>query len=124
MQSILFSDPEDKVKAAASNDPDYYIENFSSYGIDEEGKRYELEADRLVHYPAENKALLDRPHLTQILDEIGPTHIYADSGWLYADGSEILLTENVKVIRSQDGDGLGGGATAQRMRIRLKEKKP
>lgn len=120
MQFVLLEKPELK-DTTNNNDPDYYIENFTAFGIDESGKQYQLEADRLVHYPADNKALLDRPHLTQLLAEGGPTHIYADSGWLFSDGSEILLSKNVKVIRTQGGMP-GGGATTQRMRIKLKPK--
>jgi LPS export ABC transporter protein LptC len=123
MQFDLLEDPELGDASAAANDPDYYVEYFTSYGVDADGKQYQLEADRLVHYPLDNKALLDRPHLIQNLEEGGsPTHIYADSGWLFSNGDEILLTENVKVI-APPGQGLGGAATTDRMRIRLKLEK-
>ena len=118
MQFSLFEDRDTNEDAKPANDPDYYVEYFTSYGVDAEGRQYQLEADRLVHYPLDNKSLLDRPHLIQY-EEGGPTHIYADSGWLFANGDEILLTENVKVIRTQ-GSGLGGAATTQRMRVKLK----
>lgn len=120
MQFGLLEEPEFDDVEQVENDPDYYLEYFTSYGVDADGKQYQLEADRLVHYPLDNKALLDRPHLIQNLEEGGsPTHIYADSGWLFSNGDEILLTENVKVIRTQ-GQGLGGAATTDRMRIKLK----
>jgi len=123
MQFDLLEDPELEGATAAANDPDYYVEYFTSYGVDADGKQYQLEADRLVHYPLDNKALLDRPHLIQNLEEgASPTHIYADSGWLFSNGDELLLTENVKVIVTQ-GQGLGGAATTDRLRIRLKLKK-
>jgi LPS export ABC transporter protein LptC len=121
MQFDLLEEPElNSTAATAANDPDYYVEFFTSYGVDAKGKHYQLEADRMVHFPLDNKALLDRPHLIQNLEEGGnPTHIYADSGWLFSNGDEILLTENVKVI-STKSDGLGGAATTDRMRIKLK----
>lgn len=119
MQFSLLEDPEAEEEEVAVNDPDYYVEYFTSYGVDVSGKQYQLEADRLVHYPLDNKALLDRPHLVQTDPEGTPMHIYADSGWLFSDGDEILLTENVKVIRGK-GKGLGGAATTDRMRIKLK----
>jgi LPS export ABC transporter protein LptC len=121
MQFILFERISEDEKELASNDPDYYIEYFSSFGVDADGKQYELEADRMVHYPLDNKALLDRPHITQYDENSNPFHIYADSGWLFSDGTEILLTDNVKLIQSQ-GTGLGGASTAKRMRIKLKPK--
>ncbi len=119
MQFSLLEKPATDDVKVESNDPDYYVEYFTSFGVDHEGKQYQLEADRLVHYPLDNKALLDRPHLIQTSEDGNPTHIYADSGWLFADGEEILLTENVKVIRSK-GKALGGAATTNRMRIKLK----
>lgn len=119
MQFVLHEKPVSVEDEAESNEPDYYVEYFTAFGVDQEGKQYQLEADRLVHYPVDNKALLDRPHLIQTAEDGSPTHIYADSGWLFADGTEILLTENVKVIRSQ-GQALGGAATTNRMRIKLK----
>jgi LPS export ABC transporter protein LptC len=123
MQFDLLEDPDLDGATTAVNDPDYYVEYFTSYGVDADGKQYQLEADRLVHYPLDDKALLDRPHLIQNLEEGGsPTHIYADSGWLFSSGDEILLTGNVKVIVTQ-GQGLGGAATTDRLRIRLKLEK-
>ena len=124
MQFGLLEEPENAEVVAPANDPDYYVEYFTSYSVEADGMQYKLEADRLVHYPLDNKALLDRPHLIQNVDGKNSTHIYADSGWLFSDGDEILLTENVKVIRTQPGGmGLGGAATTDRMRIKLKPKK-
>jgi len=120
MQFSLLEEPAIEEAQAEANDPDYYVENFTSFGVDGEGKQYQLEADRLVHYPIDNKALLDRPHLIQTDPDGPPLHIYADSGWLFSNGNEILLTENVKVIRGQ-GSGIGGAATTNRMRIKLKQ---
>jgi lipopolysaccharide export system protein LptC len=122
MQFDLLEDPDESDVTQEVNDPDYYVEYLTSFGVDADGKQYQLEADRLVHFPQDNKSLLDRPHITQYVEGGGPTHIYADSGWLFADGDEILMTDNVKVIRSQ-GQGLGGAATTDRMRIKLKPKK-
>lgn len=119
MQFILLQKPDNKTDEMLSDDPDYYVENFTTTGLDNNGQQYLLEASRLVHYPKDNKALLDKPHLVQMQPDSNPTHIYADSGWLFANGSEILLTDNVKVIRSK-GQKLGGAATSRRMRIKLK----
>lgn len=134
MQFILFEQPSGGgAKEIANNDPDYYITHFTSFGVDAEGNQYQLAADRLVHYPLDNKALLDRPHITQYPEgdsgsPLSPVDIYADSGWLFSAGTEILLTGNVKVIQGQNtdadtGTGFGNVATTQRMRIKLKDKK-
>jgi lipopolysaccharide export system protein LptC len=48
------------------HDPDYYIENFTAVGMDEQGqRRYVLEAERMVHYPDDDTALLDNPHVVE-----------------------------------------------------------
>ena len=121
MQFVLLEKPDQEVTEAQTNDPDYYVEYFTSYGLDDQGQQYRLEADRLVHYPVDNKALLDNPHITKTDAAGNPTHIYADSGWLFSDGNELLLTDNVKVIRNA-GTDMGGAATTNRMRIKLKPK--
>ena len=101
-----------------SNDPDYYIENFTSTGRDRLGKKYQLSAERLVHYPRDGNALLVRPHIIQYRSEGAPRHIYADTGQLNA-ADEVLLSGNVRVIDDPSGAG-GTVATSQKMLIRLK----
>lgn len=105
---------------ASRNDPDYYIENFTAVGMDEEGKRrYVLEAERLVHYPDDNTSLLDYPHIIQYEPGQMPRHTYADSGWMSGDGNEVLLTGNVRVLQGGGEGGPGGVQTSDRMRILL-----
>ena len=56
------------------HDPDYYIENFTAVGMDEQGKRrYVLEAERMVHYPDDDTALLDNPHVIEYQPDGAPT---------------------------------------------------
>jgi lipopolysaccharide export system protein LptC len=104
------------------HDPDYYIENFTATGMDKLGqRRYVLEAERLVHYPDDDTALLDNPHIIQYEDGAPPRHTYSDSGWISSDGNEVLLTGNVRVLQNPGGEkGAGGGEiTTEKMRIYL-----
>ena len=102
--------------------PDYYIENFTATGMDENGNRsYILEAERMAHFPHDGTALLDQPHVIEYNPGLSPRHTYADSGWVSADGDEILLTGNVKIVQEADARGPGGTMQAQRMRILLDE---
>lgn len=123
LQYGLEEKPVPAVPAEQRHDPDYYIENFRTTGMDEHGRaRYTLEAERLVHYPDDNTALLDKPHLIQYQAGREPTHAYAESGWVSADGDEVLLTGNVRVIRGKGPGGRGAGVvTSNRMRIKLKK---
>jgi len=104
------------------HDPDYYIENFTATGMDENGqRRYVLEAERLVHFPDDDTALLDNPHVIQYEDGAPPRHTYSESGWISSDGNEVLLTGNVRVLQNPGGEnGVGGGEiTTDKMRIFL-----
>ncbi len=106
----------------APNDPDYYIENFVATGLDAQGRQYVLESLRLAHFPHDDTSLLDQPHVIQYSEEAGPRHVYAESGLLSADGTEILLRGNVKVIESRSDGKPGNVTTTDRMRIKLKKK--
>jgi len=107
------------------HDPDYYMENFTAIGMDKEGRRkYVVEAERMVHYPDDDTALLDNPHIIQYQPGRAPRHTYSESGWMGSDGNEVLLTGNVKVIQGksagQDGESDAGGViTTDKMRILL-----
>ena len=104
------------------HDPDYYIENFTAVGMDEKGiRRYVLEAERLVHYPDDDTALLDNPHIIQYEDGAPPRHTYSESGWISSDGNEVLLTGNVRVIQNVSGEEDSGQTvlTTEKMRIYL-----
>ena len=104
------------------HDPDYYIENFTAVGMDEKGeRRYVLEAERLVHYPDDDTALLDNPHIIQYEEGAPPRHTYSESGWISSDGNEVLLTGNVRVIQNAGGTEDSGRTvlTTEKMRIYL-----
>ena len=104
------------------NDPDYYAENFVTTGMDKAGKKYEIVADRMVHYPVGDRALLDNPHIIQYGLDGTPRHIYAESGWLYDEQSTVLMTGNVRVIQTQSGIA-GGAVGTEKMVIHLKDKR-
>ena len=121
LQFGLLSTPVSELSEEEKNAPDYYIENFVSTGMDASGKKYELKADRMVHYPYGDRALLDNPQIVQYdLDET-PRHIYADSGWLYNAASKVLLTGDVRVVQSQTEDA-GGVSMGEEMLIILNDR--
>ena len=109
--------------SATTNEPDYYIENFTSTGMARSGKKYRVIARRLVHYPGATEALLEQPHIIQYAagPDGAPRHIYADSGQLYDDRAEVLLSGNVKVVENHSGDLGGAVVTSKKMLIRLKD---
>ena len=116
---IIEQKPKEETKQLR-HDPDYYVENFTAVGMDKEGKRrYVLEAERMVHYPDDDTALLDNPHIVQYMPGKPPRHTYAESGWMSSDGNEVLLTGNVRVIQGRGSKDAGGIMTTEKMRILL-----
>lgn len=113
---------DDEAVERPENEPDYYIENFVSTGLDSEGRQYVLEAVRLAHFPVDDTSLVEQPHIIQYTDEAGPRHVYADTGLISADGTEILLRGTVKVIESRSDGRPGNVTTSERMRIQLRRK--
>lgn len=106
------------------HDPDYYIENFTATGLDKNGqRRFVIEAERMAHFPDDDTALLDQPHVVEYQVGFAPRHTYADSGWMSASGDEILLTGNVRIVVEADSRGPGGTMKAKRMRILLDKSK-
>lgn len=124
---IIEQQPVNKFDGKSRHDPDYYMENFTAIGMDDEGRRkYVVEAERMVHYPDDDTALLDNPHIIQYEPGIAPRHSYSESGWMSSDGNEVLLTGNVRVIQgapkqgNQDQSG-GGVLTTEKLRILLEQ---
>lgn len=102
------------------HDPDYYIENFTATGLDKDGKRrFVIEAERMAHFPDDDTALFDNPHVIEYEEGQAPRHTYSDSGWMNSTGDEILLTGNVRIVVEAGVDGAGGTIRAKRMRILL-----
>lgn len=126
LQFGFMEQPAKKVDASKRHDPDYYMTDFTAIGMDKDGKRkYVIEAERMVHYPDDDTALLDRPHIIEYKPGVAPKHVYAESGWMASNGNEILLTGNVRVIQGHAPKGSaaqnsgGGVLTTNRLRIFL-----
>lgn len=117
----LLETPVSELSEEEKNAADYYIENFVSTGMDADGKKYEVRADRMVHYPHGDRALLDKPHLVQYDLDQTPRHIYADSGWLYNSISRVLMTGNVRVVQSRTGTA-GGVSMGEKMVVHLNDR--
>jgi lipopolysaccharide export system protein LptC len=113
---------EQKKEKPAEDQPDYYVENFVATGLDAEGRQYVMDGVRMAHFPVDNTSLIEQPHVIQYTDQAGPRHVYADSGLISGDGTEVLLRGNVKVIESRSDGQPGSVTTTDRMLIKLKKK--
>lgn len=119
MQVNLLEPAENKAEAPLTNEPDYYIQNFTATGRDEAGVIYVLKAERLAHFPIDNTALLDKPHLVQYREGKPARQTTSESGWMSGDGSEVLLTGNVEVTQFRTDADPGSVTRTQRLSVRL-----
>jgi len=123
LQFVVLRDDAVTEEIDRSDEPDYYIENFTAVGMDDLGeRRYVLEAERMVHFPADGTALLDNPHVIQYEAGTAPKHTYAESGWVGPAGDEVLMTGNVRVIQGRGSSSGGGVMKTEKLRVRLKKK--
>ena len=124
LQNSLMEDAPAEQNFKTRHDPDYYIENFTATGLDKNGqRRFVIEAERMAHFPDDDTALLDKPHVIEYEVGFAPRHTYSDEGWMNSTGDEILLTGNVRIVVEADSRGPGGTMKAKRMRIILDKTK-
>jgi len=124
LQNSFMEDAPEEQSFKTRHDPDYYIENFTATGLDKNGqRRFVIEAERMAHFPDDDTALLDKPHVVEYEIGFAPRHTYSDEGWMNSTGDEILLTGNVRIVVEADSRGPGGTMNAKRMRIILDKTK-
>lgn len=120
LQSEIHVDEESTAEELNRHDPDYYIENFTTTGMNEFGQRaFILQAERMAHFPSDGSALLDNPHLIEFNEDKAPRHTYAKSGWLSGNGEDLLLEGDVKIIQESGFGDPGGTSRAQKMKFKL-----
>lgn len=98
--------------AAAGNEPDYIIDNFSWVRMSESGKpRYVVSGDRLTHRPADNTALVEKPIVQSLTADHPPMTMTAEHALVSQNQNQIDLTGNVDIQRP-------AGTDSQPLRIR------
>jgi len=120
LQSEVRNDEPSSIKETNKNDPDYYIENFTTTGMNEFGERaYILQAERMAHFPVEGDALFDNPHLIEFNENKAPRHTYAKSGFLAGNGEDLTLTGNVKIVQEAGFGDPGGTLNSPTVKFKL-----
>lgn len=110
-------EPAMQMTAGERRDPDYFIENFTVTAMNEHGEpRYKLSAERLVHFPHDQKTRLDRPRLTQFDDDTITT---ADRGFVSGDGKTLLMSGNVRVNRARGNGDSGAEIRTHELKVFL-----
>jgi len=91
-------------EAGSNADPDFVAENFEAKRMNEDGtERYSVVAKKMVHYPADNSAVLEQPQLTHFDSEKGPVSIRANEGVVSSNGETVDFRDAVQVRRAPFG---------------------
>ncbi len=87
------------------HDPDYYMENFTTWTMAEDGNpKNILKADYMAHYPDSDTTELTNPRLKVFRKDKFPINIIADKGWV-TDGNEVILLSGNVRLWDEDAEG-------------------
>jgi len=98
---------EDEFKSATLHAPDYYMEDFTTTSMDEEGKlKNKLYAVYMAHYSHNNTTELLKPKLEFFRNHKPPLSMTADKGWVTAGNEVILLNGNVEIWENDEAGNI------------------
>ena len=106
-----------------SHEPDYYMHKFTATGRDTNGIAYVLVGKNLKHFPDNSStpgSLLEDLRLNQYDQNNLVRTTSSDSGWIYEDGTKILLQGNVQVSQSATDTAVASVTSVDRMTIKLR----
>ena len=106
-----------------SHEPDYYINGFTATGRDTNGIAYVLVGKNLKHFPDNSStpgSLLEDLRLDQYEQNNLVRTTTSDSGWMYDDGTKILLQGNVQITQDATDTTIDNVTSAERMVIKLR----
>ncbi len=93
----------DVARRADAETPDYFMEDFTTLTMDQDGKpKNKLSADYLAHYPHNDSTELLKPRMEIFREDELPLYINAEKGRLQGDDDTILLYGIVKMWEYDD----------------------
>jgi len=101
---------EPAAQAPRRHDPDFIVEGFLLTEFGTDGKPVTtLSAAKMTHYPDDGSTELVAPRAVQTRPEEPRLRLSAERGTLTQDGNELLLFDNVMLLR----DNVAGGEEAR-----------
>lgn len=99
----LVQPPGDRAGAKKRHDPDLIVENFSARKFGEDGRvLYTLAARRMVHYPDDDSAQLEKLGFEAFEPRQPRVTIASDSGRMLEGGDKVWFEGNVVLVREAD----------------------
>lgn len=93
-------DTAPEIEQTGARRPDYEVDGLTATMMDETGRPHrKLTTPQLRHYPDDQSTELDQPVLTVFNEETPPWVIRSETGWISADGDEIILRGRVFIDR-------------------------
>ena len=93
----------DRALPAGADAPDYYMEDFTTLTMNQDGKpKNKLSADYLAHYPHNDSTELVKPRMEIFREDELPLYINAEKGRLTGDDDTILLYGIVQMWEYDD----------------------
>jgi lipopolysaccharide export system protein LptC len=85
---------------SASHVPDYYVENFTTTTMDENGfPRRRVTADYMAHFPDTDTHELSNPQMVLYRESKTPWYIRSERGWISSNREVMLLLGKVHIWR-------------------------
>lgn len=104
--------------ATKRHDPDLIVENFSARKFGEDGRTlYTLVARKMVHYPDDDSAQLERIGFEAYEPRQPRVSIASDRGRLLEGGDKVWFEGNVVLVREADGKYESSRLTTDRLLV-------
>lgn len=102
--------------------PDAWARDLDVTEMDDLGKpRYNLKADKMVHFDDDESTVLTEPRLTVFNHDRPPWHVDSTVGWVSADRTLVLLTGEVIINREGKGRLRPLRAVTSELRVKPQE---
>lgn len=109
-------------KAPGSSEPDYYMEDFTSLSMRDDGTpKDKLQAQYMAHYPDKDTTELLQPKLEVFRQNDTPVFVTADKGWVTSNNNVILLKGKVRLWQNDASGEQSLEVKTSQARVLMKE---
>jgi lipopolysaccharide export system protein LptC len=82
------------------HDPDAIVEDFTATSLNEQGApSFIMTANKMQHYPDDDSTTLEEPRITMLSPGQPAIHAIAKRASISSKGDEVILRDNVEVLR-------------------------